>query len=90
MRMLDESQQTREISNSASLNDMVKKAKENKFKRAESNCEVCGWAREKKIMMDETLNFRRTCRQDLGAEQSDPRYQRSDIARVMVFFELCD
>jgi len=57
MRMLDESQQTREISNSASLNDMVKKAKENKFKRAESNCEVCGWAKKKKIVMDEALNF---------------------------------
>ena len=57
MRVLDESQQTREISNSASLNDMVKKAKENKFKRAESNCEVCGWAKKKKIVMDEALNF---------------------------------
>jgi hypothetical protein len=40
MQRLDESQRTREISNSANLDDVMEKAKENKFKRAESNCEV--------------------------------------------------
>jgi hypothetical protein len=49
-KRLDESRRIRGISNSQSMNAVTKKAKEDKFKRAESDCEVCGWARRIKVL----------------------------------------
>jgi hypothetical protein len=35
----------------------MKKAKENEFKRAESNCEVCRWTRRKRFEQCEAWNL---------------------------------
>ena len=69
MQRPDESQRSRGISYVPSLDDMTKKAKENKFKRAESNSKVCGWARRKKRLAEQEVSSTESAEEMIDASR---------------------